>query len=48
VEDGPTLQRLTDLGCDIAQGFYLSRPLTPADATRWLHHQPSTDHQARV
>jgi diguanylate cyclase (GGDEF)-like protein len=47
-EDGPTLQRLTDLGCDIAQGFYLSRPLTPADATRWLHHQPSTDHQARV
>jgi diguanylate cyclase (GGDEF)-like protein len=41
VEDAPTLQLLTDLGCDIAQGFYLSRPLTPADATRWLRHQPS-------
>jgi diguanylate cyclase (GGDEF)-like protein len=41
VEDASTLQLLTDLGCDIAQGFYLSRPLTPADATRWLRHQPS-------
>jgi diguanylate cyclase (GGDEF)-like protein len=43
IEDEPTLQRLTLLGCDIAQGFYLSRPLGPADALRWLRHRPETD-----
>jgi diguanylate cyclase (GGDEF)-like protein len=37
VEDGETQQRLTDHGCDIAQGFHLSRPLPAADATSWLY-----------
>jgi diguanylate cyclase (GGDEF)-like protein len=36
VEDEPTLKRLQLLGCDLAQGFHLSRPL-PADAfADWL------------
>jgi len=36
VEDATTLGLLTDLGCDEAQGFYLSRPL-PADAlAEWV------------
>jgi diguanylate cyclase (GGDEF)-like protein len=39
VEDKATLQRLTELGCDIAQGFYLSRPLPANDATQWLRAQ---------
>lgn len=30
VEDQATMDMLTDLGCDIAQGFFLSRPI-PAD-----------------
>ena len=36
VEDKETLERLRVLGCDHAQGYYLSRPL-PADAiTAWF------------
>jgi EAL domain-containing protein (putative c-di-GMP-specific phosphodiesterase class I) len=31
LEDEPTLQRLTSLGCDFAQGYFLGRP-APADA----------------
>ncbi len=36
VEDGATLDRLALLGCDLAQGFHLSRPM-PAEAfSVWL------------
>jgi EAL domain-containing protein (putative c-di-GMP-specific phosphodiesterase class I) len=36
VEDEATLERLALLGCDLAQGFHLSRPM-PADAFNvWL------------
>jgi diguanylate cyclase (GGDEF)-like protein len=36
VEDAQTLTRLARLGCDLAQGYHVSRPL-PADGfTRWL------------
>jgi hypothetical protein len=38
VEDGATLERLALLGCDLAQGYHLSRPM-PADAfNAWLQH----------
>jgi diguanylate cyclase (GGDEF)-like protein len=37
VEDEATLERLRVLGCDIAQGFLLSRPLPGAELTAWLH-----------
>jgi diguanylate cyclase (GGDEF)-like protein len=38
VEDGATLERLATLGCDLAQGYHLSRPM-PADAfNAWLQH----------
>ncbi len=44
VEDRKTWDRLARLGCDIAQGFYISRPLDAANVTRWLrkHQQSST------
>ncbi|MDX6668735.1 MAG: hypothetical protein QOK04_2115 [Solirubrobacteraceae bacterium] len=29
-------RRLAELGCDTAQGYYLSRPLAPADLIPWL------------
>jgi diguanylate cyclase (GGDEF)-like protein len=36
VEDEPTWTRLDELGCDEIQGYYLSRPLPPAELLAWL------------
>jgi diguanylate cyclase (GGDEF)-like protein len=36
VEDEATLERLGALGCDMVQGYLLSRPLAAADAERWV------------
>jgi diguanylate cyclase (GGDEF)-like protein/PAS domain S-box-containing protein len=35
VEDQGTLELLGSLGCDVAQGFHVSRPLLPADLADW-------------
>ncbi|MHB1571414.1 MAG: putative bifunctional diguanylate cyclase/phosphodiesterase [Solirubrobacteraceae bacterium] len=38
VEDSATLQQLAKLGCDLAQGYHVSRPM-PAEAfNAWLRH----------
>jgi EAL domain-containing protein (putative c-di-GMP-specific phosphodiesterase class I) len=36
VEDRATWDLLASLGCDTAQGFYVSRPMPAAELTRWL------------
>jgi diguanylate cyclase (GGDEF)-like protein len=36
VEDQATLDALADLGCDIAQGFHLGRPMTAGALETWL------------
>jgi diguanylate cyclase (GGDEF)-like protein len=36
VEDGDTLQQLALLGCDLAQGYHLSRPIPPDAFNQWL------------
>jgi len=36
VEDEQTYEALKELGCDIAQGFYLARPMPQADFIQWL------------
>lgn len=36
VETEEALEELAALGCDLAQGYYISRPLTAADLTDWL------------
>jgi EAL domain-containing protein (putative c-di-GMP-specific phosphodiesterase class I) len=36
VEDAETLVILTTLQCDLAQGYFISRPLEPAAMTLWL------------
>ncbi len=35
VEDRQTWERLRQLGCQIAQGYFLSRPMPPADIEPW-------------
>lgn len=36
VEDVETWQRLRGLGCDLAQGYLMGRPLPPEDVEGWL------------
>ena len=36
IEDQATWERLTGMGCDVAQGYYMSRPLPATDLQRWL------------
>jgi len=36
IEDAETWKRLADMGCDIAQGYYLGRPMPEAQLERWL------------
>ncbi|MEO9238125.1 MAG: EAL domain-containing protein, partial [Jatrophihabitantaceae bacterium] len=40
IEDQATLDELRALGCDIAQGYYISRPMSAADLTTWLLREP--------
>ena len=40
VEDQFSLDLLRDLGCDSAQGYHLSRPLTAQAMTTWLRQRP--------
>ncbi len=37
VEDRGTWDMLGGIGCDIAQGYYLSRPMPAEDVARWLN-----------
>jgi EAL domain-containing protein (putative c-di-GMP-specific phosphodiesterase class I) len=36
VEDAVTWRRLADMGCDLAQGYWMSRPLNAEDLMKWL------------
>jgi predicted signal transduction protein with EAL and GGDEF domain len=37
VEDQATWDLLDGFGCDVVQGFYVSRPLEAESVTKWLH-----------
>lgn len=39
VEDERTILLLEQLGCDIAQGYYISKPLSEAELIEWIQHQ---------
>jgi diguanylate cyclase (GGDEF)-like protein len=48
VESEAVRSELQALGCDVAQGFLLGRPM-PADAfAEWLHHREPLAHRRRV
>src|SRR5260221_11316468 len=36
VEDRETWELLGALGCDVAQGYHIARPMPPADVGGWL------------
>ena len=40
VESQDVMQLLEDQGCDAAQGFYISRPLSADDFVTWLENSP--------
>ena len=47
IENEPVLHRLRTLGCDLAQGYGISRPLDPTLFKRWLattNHHDQTPH----
>ena len=50
VETEAVLQRLADLGCDLAQGYFICRPLGVAELERWLQTSPwaSAGHHLRA
>jgi EAL domain-containing protein (putative c-di-GMP-specific phosphodiesterase class I) len=39
VETASALERLRAFGCDVAQGYLISRPAPAAELTPWLHEQ---------
>ena len=43
IEDAAAAERLRDLGCDIVQGFFYSKPLPAADFELWLRSYRSRD-----
>jgi len=40
VEQRETLEELARLGCDVAQGYFISRPVPAAELSAWLSEQP--------
>ncbi|MGL5829672.1 MAG: putative bifunctional diguanylate cyclase/phosphodiesterase, partial [Angustibacter sp.] len=44
VDDELIVQVLTQLGCDIAQGFHIARPMPVPDFLTWVTHQPTVGH----
>ena len=40
VETQETLNLLGDMGCDVAQGFHIARPMCHADYVNWLSDFP--------
>ncbi len=40
IENRATWELLAGMGCDVAQGYHIARPLPPDALTRWLHEAP--------
>jgi diguanylate cyclase (GGDEF)-like protein len=51
VEDSPTLEQLAVLGCDLAQGYHVSKPMPPDAFNDWLAEtapHPAKDSDAKA
>ena len=42
VETRAVMERLAPLGCDVAQGYYLGRPMPAEELEIWLDHHPAS------
>jgi EAL domain-containing protein (putative c-di-GMP-specific phosphodiesterase class I) len=42
VQSQPTLDKLIELGCDLVQGYFISRPIPADELTRWVTTSPWT------
>ncbi|MBI3621275.1 MAG: EAL domain-containing protein [Nitrospirae bacterium] len=42
VQSQQTLDRLVELGCDLVQGYFISRPISAEELTRWVTTSPWT------
>ncbi len=42
IEDQETLQQLKEMGCDVAQGYYIGRPMPEEIFLSWLEEQPNS------
>ncbi len=40
VEDAAALKFLVDVGCDLAQGYYIVRPMPGDQVAAWLARRP--------
>ena len=47
VEDEATLQRLIELGCDAAQGYYWAKPLAESEFLKLLQQSSIADREYR-
>ncbi len=48
VESATAWNRLASLGCDVAQGYYLSRPVPAEQLTEWLRERVASESQRRL
>jgi diguanylate cyclase (GGDEF)-like protein/PAS domain S-box-containing protein len=48
VEDELTWNLLAAIDCDVIQGYYLSRPVPPAEFEQWLQARDAAPHRASV
>lgn len=40
IENEETYHRLANLGCDVGQGYFISRPISATELERWLRESP--------
>jgi EAL domain-containing protein (putative c-di-GMP-specific phosphodiesterase class I) len=48
VENEAALAELARLGCDVAQGYHISKPLPAEQLTGWLQHRTQPQPQPTV
>lgn len=48
IENQETLDYLTGIGCDLAQGYHIARPMTEQKVLEWLRSRAGNDEESRL